>query len=233
MVRQCKKCNLKKDISFFVKKRNGKGDYYLYSCKECNKKYTKQYCASYYKSNRSKLINASKNWYRNNLDKKKEYDKKYILDTKYSKKIYDKIYRIKNKIKINQRTFTYIKNRRINDPIFRLRKNISYSIWYHLKLNDSSKKESIIKYLNYSIKDLKKHLESKFESWMNWSNYGTYSSSWDDNNPLTWRWNIDHIIPQSKLPYFSMEDDNFKKCWSLNNLRPFSAKQNIIDGNKR
>jgi hypothetical protein len=27
-----------------------------------------------------------------------------------------------------------------------------------------------------------------------------------------------------------MEDENFKKCWSLENLRPYSAKQNIIDG---
>ena len=27
-----------------------------------------------------------------------------------------------------------------------------------------------------------------------------------------------------------MEDDNFKKCWALENLRPLSAKQNIVDG---
>lgn len=27
-----------------------------------------------------------------------------------------------------------------------------------------------------------------------------------------------------------MEDDNFKRCWALENLRPYSAKQNIIDG---
>jgi hypothetical protein len=27
-----------------------------------------------------------------------------------------------------------------------------------------------------------------------------------------------------------MADDNFKKCWSLENLRPYSAKQNQLDG---
>jgi hypothetical protein len=27
-----------------------------------------------------------------------------------------------------------------------------------------------------------------------------------------------------------MDDENFKKCWALENLRPYSAKQNIIDG---
>ena len=46
-------------------------------------------------------------------------------------------------------------------------------------------------------------------------------------------WHIDHIIPQSLLPYSSMEDDNFKKCWALSNLRPLSAKQNLLDGANR
>ena len=69
---------------------------------------------------------------------------------------------------------------------------------------------------------------------MTWENHGVYNlNTWDDNDQSTWKWNIDHIIPQSKLPYTSMEDDNFKKCWALENLRPYSAKQNIIDGNKR
>jgi hypothetical protein len=69
---------------------------------------------------------------------------------------------------------------------------------------------------------------------MTWDNQGKYDrKNWDDNAPTTWTWNIDHIIPHSSLPYSSMEDDNFKKCWALNNLRPLSAKQNLIDGNRR
>jgi hypothetical protein len=30
-----------------------------------------------------------------------------------------------------------------------------------------------------------------------------------------------------------MDDEEFKKCWSLDNLRPLSAKQNILDGTSR
>jgi hypothetical protein len=30
-----------------------------------------------------------------------------------------------------------------------------------------------------------------------------------------------------------MVDEEFKKCWALSNLRPLSAKQNILDGNRR
>jgi len=30
-----------------------------------------------------------------------------------------------------------------------------------------------------------------------------------------------------------MSEPNFQKCWALNNLRPLSAKQNILDGTQR
>lgn len=69
---------------------------------------------------------------------------------------------------------------------------------------------------------------------MSWNNYGAYRRSvWDDNDPSTWTWQIDHIIPQSDLPYQSMEDEKFKICWSLTNLRPYSSKQNLLDGVQR
>ena len=69
---------------------------------------------------------------------------------------------------------------------------------------------------------------------MNWDNWGRFiSKKWNDHDKLTWTWQLDHIIPQSDLPYTSMEDDNFKKCWSLDNLRPLSAKQNYLDGINR
>ena len=103
----------------------------------------------------------------------------------------------------------------------------------YLKKNNSSKKDSILKFLQYTIEELKMHLESLFEPWMNWNNYGVYRKcSWNDNDLLTWTWQLDHIIPQSALPYTSMEDDNFKKCWALENLRPLSSKENLLKGNK-
>ena len=57
-----------------------------------------------------------------------------------------------------------------------------------------------------------------------------------DGDPSTWKWNIDHITPQSDLLFTEMSHDpesNFQKCWALSNIRPLSAKQNIIDGASR
>ena len=57
-------------------------------------------------------------------------------------------------------------------------------------------------------------------------------NTWNDEDKSTWTWKIDHIIPQSKLPYSSMEEENFKICWALENLRPLSAKENLEKSNK-
>jgi hypothetical protein len=118
-----------------------------------------------------------------------------------------------------------MKNKRLTDLSWKLRKNISTAICNGLKKQKSKKEFSCFFYLGYSINELKIHLESQFEPWMNWDNWGQISSE-------KRTWNIDHIYPQSKLPYDNMEHPNFKKCWSLNNLRPICSYENVIKKDK-
>jgi hypothetical protein len=127
------------------------------------------------------------------------------------------------------------KRKRKEDPSYKLYKNISWAIWFNLKKNKSGKNnKSCLDFLPYTMKELRDHISSLFEPWMNWENQGVYKAkTWDDNDPLTWTWQLDHIIPQSLFPYNSMEDDNFKLCWALDNLRPLSAKQNNLEGTNR
>jgi hypothetical protein len=118
------------------------------------------------------------------------------------------------------------RERRKNDKCLVLRHNISRDIWRALKRNKGGKHgSSVAKHLSYTIQQLKEHLESQFESWMNWENHGRY-----DCNKRTWQ--LDHIVPQSLLPYDSMEHENFQKCWALSNIRPLEARENIIKGNR-
>ena len=96
------------------------------------------------------------------------------------------------------------------------------------------KDNSVLKYLPFTLEELKFHLEKQFEPWMNWNNRGAYLiNNWDDNDQSTWKWQIDHIEPHSDFPYDTMEHENFKKVWRLDNLRPLSAKQNVLDGTTR
>lgn len=116
-------------------------------------------------------------------------------------------------------------------PILRLRKAISSLVRYSLQ--DGKGGESTWKHLPYTKEELKKHLEDMFDSWMTWDNYGVYRcATWNDNDPATWVWQIDHIIPVNSFSYTSMNCQEFRDCWSLSNLRPLSAKENVKKGTK-
>lgn len=136
---------------------------------------------------------------------------------KASRKAYEKEYRRINKARILENNNKYKKLRRKRDPIFRLTNNCSRMI--NAALNGKKYNYSIWDFLPYTIDELKQHLEKQFSNEMTWDNYGSY-------------WHIDHITPQSLLPYTSMEDDNFKKCWDLNNLQPLEAIKNIKKSNR-
>ena len=183
---------------------------------------------NFYKKNRDVILTKAKIYYINNKERKKIYNSEYI---KKNKKIISekyKIYKSKNILKFRN----YFKLNYKNNPSIKIRQILSSRIRGFLYSNFSKKnRKSIINYLPYSIQDLKEHLEKQFEPWMSWNNYGRYYVDlWRDDDQSTWTWQIDHIIPHSLFKYSSMEDEEFKQCWSLNNLRPFSSKQNVIDG---
>jgi len=160
--------------------------------------------------------------------------KAYYAENKEKENNNSKSYYKTNKPQIIQRAVRNWKKRYHNDPVFRIKHLISGAARDMLKSNFHSKCNlSILKFLSYSIQELKEHFEKQFEPWMNWENHGKYdTSSWDDNDSSTWTWNIDHIIPHSTFKYISMEDQSFKDCWALSNLRPLSSKQNLLKGHK-
>jgi hypothetical protein len=101
--------------------------------------------------------------------------------------------------------------KRKTNPFLRLRRSVSGAISRQLSENGFSKRGiSCIKYLPYTIEQLKTYLETLFEPWMNWDNYGQFRvKDWNDHDQSTWRWNLDHIIPQADLLYSSMEESLF------------------------
>jgi hypothetical protein len=95
-------------------------------------------------------------------------------------------------------------------------------------LNSKIKKRSLSKdrvstfdLLGYSIEEFKIHIESLFQPGMTWENHGNY----DKDRPT---WHIDHKIADCWFDYSSFDDEDFKKSWSLSNLQPLWAKDNLI-----
>lgn len=227
-MKPCAKCKTEKDNNQFSNSQ------FLLSCGIC-RLCVKNNKAEYRKNNERIAKEQAKQYYQNNKDNILTNTKIYRQENKEAVAQSKKAYFQNNKATILKQRSNYKRIRRQIDPLFKLRENISASIRQALMSDGSSKiGQSILNYLSYSILELKQHLEKQFESWMSWDNYGKYNfESWDDNNSATWAWQIDHIIPQSNLPFSNMSDANFQKCWELNNLRPLSAKQNIRDGNRR
>jgi len=232
----CSKCNVEKQVNNFCKRKTSKDGLNLW-CKDCVKEYAE--------NNKEVLTKYQKDIYQKNRDERLKSQKIYAQEHKEEISEYKKKYKRENALELNEKRAAQVKIRRKNDFHYRMRLNISRAIIKMLKINGSSKDgKSHIKYVPFSYKELEEHFEKLFSHpdnltpdgkvWMSKNNQGYYdSNTWDDNDPSTWKWSIDHIIPHSDLPYTSMEDDNFKKCWALDNLRPYSAKQNVLDGVKR
>jgi hypothetical protein len=184
----------------------------------------------YKANNKEKIAAGGKKYKANNKEKISAYNKEYKENNKEKTSVYNKEYKENNKEIIREKRAEYERERKLRDPAYKLRKTVSIAIYNSLKKAGSSKRGySCFKYLPYSKEELKQYLENQFEPWMSWENYGMYNYITHDNHPT---WNIDHIIPQSSLPYSSMEEENFQKCWALSNLRPLSSKENLLKGNK-
>jgi hypothetical protein len=143
----------------------------------------------YYTINREKIIKRNHLWYEDNKDKL------WVARRERYRKHREGLLNNKEK-----------------DVLFYLRMAL------RRRLNDAIKKNtksgSAVRDLGCSILALKKHLESKFQSGMSWSNYG--------------RWHIDHIIP---LAFFDLTDrEQLLKACHYTNLRPLWANENCSKG---
>lgn len=67
--------------------------------------------------------------------------------------------------------------------------------------------------LGYTIAQLKSHLESLFTDGMSWDEFRAGNI------------HIDHIIPQAAFDL--SRDDDYQRCWSLSNLQPLWATDNL------
>lgn len=246
----CTKCLTEKEVfQFSIDHRNKSGKKYISKCKSCISESNKNYRLK----NKERIANKIKEYIKNNSQHLAEYAKQYRQKNKESlkekRKLYNsrnsvaralkqkeyykknlenyRKYRQKNKEKISlyaknnrRRINDYYNKKRKNDFKYRLDKYISCAIRNNLLTEKISKNNiSWENLVGYSREELIKHLETKFTPEMNWANYGNY-------------WHIDHIKPKSWFSYSSVEDEQFKKCWALENLQPLEASKNLSKGNR-
>jgi hypothetical protein len=159
-----------------------------------------------------------KRTYEKYKERKTEYHKEWSKQNREKLNEYHKEWREKNIDKHRETKRTYQKEKRHTDPIYKLISNFRTAIYIVLKENKLDKYTNYFNMVGYSAEQLKEHLEKQFNDGMSWENYG--------------EWHIDHIKPISSFEFDSSDDEQFKVCWSLDNLQPMWGIENIKKGNK-
>ena len=123
---------------------------------------------------------------------KKSYEKrKHLEETKQRKKEYNKKYKLENKERLKEYLKEWHNKKLKTNDLYKAKVKTRAMIKDAMRRMNYSKNASATKILGCSFEEFKLYLESKFESWMTWDNYGLY------NGEPNYGWDIDHIIPLS------------------------------------
>jgi hypothetical protein len=125
------------------------------------------------------------------LERREKYVKEYYLKNKEKIKERSKEYFINNKEKRLKQNNRRYRERREEDPLYKLTTNIKRNIRGAMTRNNFKKSSRTNKILGCTYEEFKKHIEVQWKPWMNWGNYGVY------NGEENYGWDLDHIIPIS------------------------------------
>jgi hypothetical protein len=236
----CKKCLLSKDESEFrlikskyceVCKKEKQKNYYqdnkekIKEYYQKNKDSKKEYQKFYQDNNKEKIKQKSKEIYKKKKALKPIKEKKVkepkipkVLteEQKLKKKLYWKEYRQIHKERYRKNKRIYKKLKKENDPVYKLKEACRKTIYMSIKRKGFSKKTKTYQILGCSYEEFKTHIESQFEPWMNWDNYGLC------NNEFNYGWDIDHIIPCAS----ATTEEELLKLNHYTNLRPLCSHIN-------
>lgn len=218
MKKVCKRCEISKDVDDFYIRSNNKLENRCKSCiKEINslrKEEIKDYKKKYYLVNKESIslkLNNLSNVEKEKLkiSKKKSYEK--------NKEKYKEYYEMNKDILRKNRRDNHV-TKMETDIVYRLKFGFTRRLNKSLKRGKFVKSKTIplLDSIGCSFEYFKIYLESKFEDWMSWKNYGKY------NGELNYGWDIDHIIPSSS----ALTEDDVIKLNHYTNLQPLCSKVN-------
>lgn len=153
-----------------------------------------EYLKNYTELNKEEIKEYKKEWYNKNKEKIKEKSRKYYQENK-------------EKIKERNRMNRIEKNN--SDANYKIKNNVLKNIQDGLKIGFFNNR--LEKVLGYTSNDILKHLEKNFIEGMTWDNFGSRFIHIRN-------WHIHHIVPMKIYNFYN--EDEIKKCWSLENLLP-------------
>jgi hypothetical protein len=197
-MKKCINCGVEKEYNNFFKR------------KKCIDGYGNQCISCLNILAKNRLNNLSDEEKERRRKIKKEHGRKYIENN-----IENPEFKLRLK---NQRRERHT-NRLSTDPLYKIKIAYARRLNKYLRRGRCDKSENahyFLDRLGSTFEEFKIYLESKFEDWMSWENYGKY------NGEVNYGWDIDHIIPLSTA---TSEDDIYSLS-HYSNLQPLCSKTN-------
>lgn len=207
----CKKCGVEKPLhpDFFEPQALGKYGFTA-RCRDCR--------SGEQASLRSRQDQKERQqaWRDANKEKVKAYNEAYRSAGYKSTQDAAK-WRAANIDRARVRDALYMRQRRAQDPAFRLLCRLRARLSLMIGGKAGRRTESL---LGFTMEELRLHIERQFTDGMSWEAVKTGDVE------------IDHIIPVAAFRITKLEDPDFKACWGLPNLRPAWKSDNRAKGRK-
>jgi len=212
MKKVCTKCSIEKEVSEFSLQKSGRLGVKSW-CKNCCAVYRKDY----YSQNKEHELSQNTEWRSANQEKMSEIKRQWNQENIEHNRIVKRLWVGKNK----EKALGYWRNKnnkRKGDPIHSLNRKMRFGIYRSLRGNKNN--QSWVNMVDYTFLDLERHLKSTIPDGYSWESFF--------NGAL----HIDHIIPISVHNFKKSTDTDFRRCWSLKNLRLLPAQENLSKGAK-
>ena len=210
-LKSCSKCREDKPKEEFHKDDTTPDGKHRY-CKVCRKDLS----SKYYLNNKEKIDTASKKYNRNNKKGNARRQREWYQRNRES------MLAMRQGNDWKEYQATYKRERRRNDPTFRLLNNIRNGVWSCLK--GRTKNSRTFSYIDKSPEELMNYLEKQFTEGMSRENYG--------------EWHVDHIRPLASFEFDKYKEGSAEfeallgEAWHYTNLQPLWAADNISKGAK-
>jgi hypothetical protein len=178
--------------------------------------YDVDYHKEYREKNKVSISEKRKEYYKKNKEEIKQKVSDYTSENREYVNKRKKNNRDKNKKYYNELNRKYIKNKKSNNPLFKLTCSIRSLISQSFKGQYTKKSKKTIEILGCTFDEFKIYIESQFTEEMNWNNYSIY-------------WQLDHKIPIS----WAKDENEVYRLNHYTNFQPLYWKENISKGNRR
>lgn len=223
--KQCSRCGLPKPVTEFHKRADRPIGIQSH-CKSCQTNRKQGYLVtptgkakemahnkSYYWSNRDKALRENAAWCKIHKNERQLWHRHYAQVNA----VRMRIVRQKRDKQHPETARDYQRNRYQTDLKYRLNCLMSSGVRRSLgAMKNGYHWESLV---DYTLDELIRHLKSTLPDEFTWDDYINGATL-----------HIDHIVPMSAFNFETANDTDFKRCWSLDNLRLIPAETNRAKG---